>query len=241
MDWLRALLEASPMTALFLTIAAGYLVGEVNLKGFALGSGAVLFVGLACGAFAPKSAPAGMLGTLGLLLFLYCMGVQYGRECYRGLTSAEGLKANFAAVCGVAAAVVVSLVIYGIGAANLPQALGMFAGSATSTSTLQAILDALGNQDAAVGYSVTYPFGVAGPIFCLYLVVALFKPKIDPPPARRIQPVEISVSNAALFGRSLPELQRQLPSGVQVVAIRDAHQNRVPTPSTILAANDVLL
>ena len=97
MDWLRALLETSPMTALFLTIAAGYLVGEVNLKGFALGSGAVLFVGLACGAFAPKSAPAGMVGTLGLLLFLYCMGVQYGREWYRGLTSAEGLKANFAA------------------------------------------------------------------------------------------------------------------------------------------------
>ena len=59
MDWLRAILEASPLTALFLTIAAGYLVGEVNLKGFALGSGAVLFVGLACGAFAPKSAPPG--------------------------------------------------------------------------------------------------------------------------------------------------------------------------------------
>ena len=28
---------------------------------------------------------------------------------------------------------------------------------------------------------------------------------------------------------------------MQVVAIRDAHQNRVPTPSTILGANDVLL
>ena len=65
MDWLRALLESSPLTALFLTIAVGYLVGEVNLKGFALGSGAVLFVGLACGAFAPKSAPPGMLGHLG--------------------------------------------------------------------------------------------------------------------------------------------------------------------------------
>jgi putative transport protein len=241
MDWLRALLETSPMTALFLTIAVGYVVGDVNLKGFALGSGAVLFVGLACGAFAPKSAPAGMIGTLGLLLFLYCMGVQYGREWYRGLTSTEGLKANFTAVCGLTAAVVVSLVIYGIGAANLAQALGLFAGSATSTSTLQAILDALGDPDAAVGYSVTYPFGVAGPILCLYLYVALFKPKIDPPPARRIQPVEISVRNAALLGRSFPELQKQLPGGVQVVAIRDAHQTRVPAPSTILAANDVLL
>ena len=72
--------KRSPLTALFLTIAVGYLVGEVNLKGFALGSGAVLFVGLACGAFAPKSAPPGMLGTLGLLLFLYCVGIQYGER-----------------------------------------------------------------------------------------------------------------------------------------------------------------
>ena len=182
-----------------------------------------------------------MLGTLGLLLFLYCVGVQYGREWYSGLSSPEGLRANFAALCGLVAAAGASLTIYATGAASLPQALGMFAGSTTSTPTLQAILDALGNQDAAVGYSVTYPFGVAGPILCLYLYLALFKPKIEAPPARRIQPVEISVRNAALFGKPFPELQRQLPSGVQVAAIRDAQQNRVPTSSTILGANDVLL
>ena len=82
MDWLRALLESSPLAALFLTIAAGYLIGEINLKGFSLGSGAVLFVGLACGAFAPKSTPPGLVGTLGLMLFLYCVGIQYGAEWY---------------------------------------------------------------------------------------------------------------------------------------------------------------
>ena len=55
----------------------------------------------------------------------------------------RGLKANFAGLCGLAAAGVVSLLIFQAGAANLPQALGMFAGSGTSTPTLQAILDAL--------------------------------------------------------------------------------------------------
>ena len=49
---------------------------------------------------------------------------------------------------------------------NIPlgQALGLFAGSGTSTPTLLAAIAALGNDDAAVGYSVSYPFGVAGPI-----------------------------------------------------------------------------
>jgi putative transport protein len=241
MDIIRATLEASPLAALFLTIAAGYLVGEINLKGFALGSGAVLFVGLACGAFAPKSAPPAVLGTLGLLLFLYCVGIQYGNEWYRGLTSTEGLKANFVGLCGLAAASVVSLVIYQAGAASLPQALGMFAGSSTSTPALQAILDALHDQDAAVGYSVTYPFGVAGPILCMYIYLALFKPRIEAPAGQRIEPSEVRVRNAVLFGKPLAELERTLPTGVQVVAVRDQQQNRVPTPSTIIDADHVLL
>ncbi len=240
MDWLRAILEASPLTALFLTIAAGYLIGELNLKGFALGSGAVLFVGLACGAFAPKSAPPGLLGTLGLLLFLYCVGIQYGNEWFRGLTSLEGLKANFAGLCGLTAASVVTLLIYQTGTA-LPHALGMFAGSATNTPTLQAIFDALQNQDAAVGYSVTYPFGVAGPILCLALYAAIFKPRIEAPTGQRLQPTEVRVNNAAWFRRPFSELQRRLPDGVQVVTIRGNQQNRVPTASTILDAGDVLL
>jgi putative transport protein len=241
MDWFRAILEASPLTALFLTIAAGYLIGELNLKGFALGSGAVLFVGLACGAFAPSSAPPGLLGTLGLLLFLYCVGIQYGNEWFRGLTSPQGLKANFAGLCGLAAASVVSLMIYQTGGAGLPQALGMFAGSSTSTPALQAILDALHNQDAAVGYSVTYPFGVAGPILCMALYAAIFKPRIEAPTGQRLLPTEVHVRNAAWFGKPFAELQRRLPGGVQVVAIRGNQQNRVPTASTTLEAGDVLL
>ena len=172
MDWLRTLLETSPMTTLFLVIAAGYLVGEVNFKGFALGSGAVLFVGLACGAFVPKAAPPGMLGTLGLLLFLYCVVIHYGGERYCGLTSPSGLRANAAALCGLAASGAVALAIHPTGAAGLPESLGMFAG-ATTIPALQAVLDALRNQDAAVGYSLAYPLGVAGPILCMYVYLAI--------------------------------------------------------------------
>ena len=83
MDEIRAFLEAQPLFTLFLTVALGYLVGEINVKGFALGSGAVLFVGLAVGGFAPKAAPPALLGTLGLLLFLYGVGIQYGAQFFK--------------------------------------------------------------------------------------------------------------------------------------------------------------
>src|SRR5436190_21473179 len=101
MDLIRTLLEQQPLMALFLTIALGYLAGEINIKGFSLGVGAVLFVALGVGWFAPKSVPAPMVGTLGLAPFLYGVGVQYGKQFYIGLTSAQGLKANGMALLGV--------------------------------------------------------------------------------------------------------------------------------------------
>src|ERR671912_363372 len=100
MEFIRTLLEQQPLTALFLTIALGYVVGEINVGGFSLGVGAVLFVALAIGWFAPKSAPAPMVGTLGLALFLYAVGIQYGKQFFIGLTSADGARANLMAVAG---------------------------------------------------------------------------------------------------------------------------------------------
>src|SRR6188508_3546208 len=109
MELIKTLLEQQPLMALFLTIAIGYLVGEINIKGFSLGVGAVLFVALGMGWFAPKSVPAPMVGTLGLALFLYGVGIQYGKQFFIGLTSRAGLKANGMALAGVLAAGIVSL------------------------------------------------------------------------------------------------------------------------------------
>jgi len=49
---IAAFLDAQPLLALFLVIGVGYAVGRISIAGFSLGIGAVLFVGLAVGAFA---------------------------------------------------------------------------------------------------------------------------------------------------------------------------------------------
>src|SRR5689334_22479308 len=179
MEEIRAFLESQQMLALFLTIAIGYLVGEINIKGFSLGAGAVLFVALAVGWFAPKSAPAPMVGTFGLAIFLYAVGIQYGKQFFQGLTSADGIKANIMALTGVLLSGAVSLGFIRMFSLTPGHALGLFAGAGTSTATLQAAILTLGNNDAAVGYSVAYPFGVAGPILALYLTFIIMKPKIE--------------------------------------------------------------
>lgn len=241
MEFVKTLLEQQPMFALFLTIAIGYGVGEINIKGFSLGVGAVLFVALAIGWFAPRSAPAAMIGTLGLALFLYAVGAQYGKQFFLGFTSAYGRRANLIALVGVLLSGVTSLVCMRIYQLNPGHALGLFAGSGTSTATLQAAIAELGNDDPAVGYSVAYPFGVAGPILFIYALNAALRVKIPKPSAKVLETAEIALRNASLFGLRLSELATRLPVGVAIAAVRRAHHNQLPTDDFMLRADDVLL
>ncbi|MBP1729503.1 MAG: YidE/YbjL duplication, partial [Deltaproteobacteria bacterium] len=91
MEAVRQLLEHSPMLALFAAIGLGYAFGQISIAGFSLGVGAVLFTGLALGAIAPKSTPPGMVSSIGLVMFLYGIGIQYGRQFFAGLKG-PGLK-----------------------------------------------------------------------------------------------------------------------------------------------------
>ena len=227
--------------ALFLTIAIGYLVGEINIKGFSLGVGAVLFVALGMGWFAPKSVPAPMVGTLGLALFLYGVGVQYGKQFFIGLTSRAGIRANLMALTGVLAAGAISLIFVKMMDLKLGYALGLFAGSGTSTPTLQAAIATLGNDDPAVGYSVAYPFGVAGPILFLYLAFMILKPKVEMPAGGGMELLEIALRNPELLGKLLGDVTPVLPAAVQIVALRRQGRNEPASPNFVLAEHDVLL
>ncbi len=241
MEFIQTLLEQQPLLALFLTIAIGYVVGEINIKGFSLGVGAVLFVALGMGWLAPKSAPVAMLGNFGLALFLYTVGIQYGKQFFVGLTSVYGLKANLVALIGVLVSGIISLLFIKMADLKIGYALGLFAGSGTSTPTLQAAIAALGNDDPAVGYSVSYPLGVAGPILFLYLTFAILKPRIDVPTGSGMELLEVSLQRPEYFGKRLNELMSALPTEVQIVALRRADHNQPASPDSVLAANDVLL
>jgi putative transport protein len=240
MDAVRTFVESQPLFALFLTIAVGYLIGEINMKGVALGSGAVLFVGLAVGAFAPKTTLPALLGTLGLLMFLYGIGIQYGAQFFRGLTSREGMKTNAGACLGVIVSGFVACAFIHFGA-TLADALGMFAGSGTSTASLQVAIASMKSRDAAVAYSVAYPVGVAGPILFIYALKLALKVEIGKPPAKVLETAEIALRNASLFGLRVSELLTRLPAGVAIAAVRRAHHNQFVTDDFILRADDVLL
>src|SRR3954465_2520797 len=142
LDLARDILGTQPILAAFLAIGLGYLVGQINLGGFSLGVGAVLFVGLAIGAFAPKAQIVGPIGLTGLVMFLFGIGILYGRQFFEGMAGAAGLKANLLAFVAVIAGLVVALGLGQIFGIKLGHTLGVFAGSTPSTATPQAARDA---------------------------------------------------------------------------------------------------
>ncbi|PTY02249.1 YidE/YbjL duplication [Verrucomicrobia bacterium LW23] len=240
MDFIRATLEQQPLMALFLTIAIGHVVGGLVFRGFSIGVGAVLFVALAVGWWVPQAQPSPMVGTLGLALFLYGVGLQYGRQFVLGLTSREGLLSNAIALAGVLCAGAVSVALMGPANMTVGHALGLFAGSGTSTPTLQAAVALLGNDDPAIGYSVTYPFGVAGPILVLYLAYTLLRPSAPVPSVTDLEMLEIVVRNPDYAGKTVAELMAMLP-GVRIVALRRKSHNETASPTMAVAVKDVLL
>ena len=237
-DSLRTLLENSPMLALFAVIGLGYALGQISIGGFSLGVGAVLFAGLAVGAIAPKAAPPGLVSSIGLTMFLYGIGIQYGKQFFAGLRGA-GLKWNLLAALGVLISLAVTLALGKAFGISIEHSVGMFAGALTSTPTLQAAIDAAGNRDPAIGYSVAYPFGVIGPILCLYAFARLAKPRFAPGP-QALQPLEITLGSV-WRGETVGELMAQLPVGVELEAVRKAGANKLPDPQTQLAPGDGVL
>src|SRR5512143_4214671 len=177
MDILKTFLEQQPLLAMLLVIGIGYALGGVNIKGFALGAGAVLFVGLGAGMFAPKASPPALVGSLGLVLFVYGIGIQFGKQFFAGVTSPFGLKANGLVLLSHIAGIGVCWLAWSAFSVTPSAAAGLFCGALTSTPALQAAISAVGSNDPALGYSVAYPFGFIAPLLCMYFAKLWIKPE----------------------------------------------------------------
>ena len=238
LDLIRTLLESSPLLALFLAIATGYAVGQISFAGVSFGAGAVLFTGLVIGAFAPKSTPNGAVGTLGLLMCVYGVGIQYGRQFFASLRG-PGLKYMALTCVAVVASLFVARAVAGPLGVSLATAAGLFAGSGTNTPTLQAALAVAGNLDPTIGYSVAYPFGVAGPIILMTIMAALVKPTFDAP-ASSVRLVELIIGPES-HGRSIGDLAAALPADVKIVVVRHEQMNVPPIAQMRLHEGDGVL
>lgn len=169
-------LHERPLLLLFGVAALGYLIGQVRIYGFSLGVAAVLFAGLLVGACVPGVGLPAVVPQLGLVLFVYTVGLASGPGFFASLRL-RGLRDNLLAL-GVLVAC--SLVTLGLGSAfGLDGAVlaGLFAGALTNTPALAAVVEALEGSGArgallsapVIAYSLCYPLGVLVPLVAVAL------------------------------------------------------------------------
>jgi putative transport protein len=161
---------SNPLLLLFAVIAVGYPLGRVKIGGFSLGVAAVLFAGLGAGALNPAFKLPELISQLGLVLFVYTVGLANGTTFVHSFRRRGLRDAGFAAAVLAAAAALVFALSRAVGLDG-PTAAGVFAGSLTNTPALAAVLESLAHgsgstpslaAEPVVAYSVAYPFGVIG-------------------------------------------------------------------------------
>ncbi|MBL8056764.1 MAG: hypothetical protein JNK29_08700 [Anaerolineales bacterium] len=221
------LLLNNPLLLLFLVVAIGYPLGRIKVAGSSLGLAAVLFVGLAFGALHPDMKLPELIYQLGLVLFVYTIGLSSGRGFFASFRR-KGLRDNALGlgVLLLAAGLTVALAV-GLGLKNT-YAAGLFAGALTNTPALAGVLDNLKNSvpqavrdatlaEPVIAYSLAYPMGVVGMLLAIALVQRLWRVDYSAEAKHaqlpgaidsRLQARTVRVTHAAATGRPLHELVR---------------------------------
>ncbi len=177
-----SLLVANPLLLLFLVAGIGFLIGRIRVKGASLGIAAVLFVGLAFGALDPAIRLPDIVYQLGLLIFVYTIGLSGGADFVQTLRQ-RGMRDMVLVVVMLVFASVLAVILSWLFGLRPELAAGLYAGSLTNTPALAGVIETvkanLGLDSAmvalpTVGYSVGYPVGVVGMIGVLIVCRRLF-------------------------------------------------------------------
>lgn len=176
--WCRAmatLLREQPLFLLFVLGALGSLLGSVRVRGFGLGVAAVLFVGLGFSAADPTLALPDFVPQLGLVLFVYSVGVAGGPAFFSSL-GRDAMRTGAVVLSGLAAAAAVTVALGRALHLTGPTVAGLYAGSLTNTPALAGVVEALRARasthlsDPVVGYSVAYPMGVLAVLLVMHVL-----------------------------------------------------------------------
>jgi putative transport protein len=189
MDWLRELQQTSPtahaVAILALVCVAGMSLGSVQVRDIKLGTAGVLFAAILAGHFGKPidHHTLEFVKEFGLILFVFCIGLQIGPGFSASLRRA-GLRMNALALAIVLlGGVTVTAVgwLLGFDGAAVP---GIFAGATTNTPSLGAAQQTIGSfpgvsEDRAampaLAYAVTYPIGIFGIIATMLALKALYR------------------------------------------------------------------
>ncbi|MCL2803084.1 MAG: transporter [Micrococcales bacterium] len=188
---MASFLMSQPVLIMMLMVGLGSVLGEIRIKGISIAAAAVLFVAIGFSAWATsmglvmeagQSHQVEILGTFGLVLFTFTVGVISGSNFFASIR--DGWRPILATLVMFVACA--GLAFGGGRLLGLPGgvAAGTFAGALTNTPALAASTGALPLADQAlptVGYAVSYIFGVLGMLIVAQMALRVSSRDTDAP------------------------------------------------------------
>lgn len=262
MNWLQDLLtnpnSIAHIVALYaFVIAAGVLLGKIKFFGISLGVTFVLFVGILAGHFGFTGNPAilSFVQDFGLILFVFCIGLQVGPSFFSSFKRG-GITLNLLAMGIVFLNIAVALILYFAlqGRVDIPMMVGILCGAVTNTPGLGAANEALQQlhyqgPEIAMGYACAYPLGVMGIILSMIIIRYICRVDVkqdsdeiqkeeEANPHMKPYTISLKVQNEALSGKTLSQVQNFLARDfVCTRIIQDGHMI-TPNANTVLRLGD---
>jgi putative transport protein len=250
---------AANLAILSLAVTIGLAIGAIQVRRLKLGISGVLFSSLLFGqlGFSIEHNVLEFLRDFALIVFMYAIGLQVGPGFGASLR-AEGVRLNVLAfVVIVLGAVMTAVLVKALPTATTP---GLYAGAFTTTPGLAAAQETMSGTPAGsngetaaartgLAYSITYPFGVVGPMLVVVLLRYVFRVRLDDERTAlakadeksrlRIDVMDVEVTSRDQAGKRVQD--HPLLRGNQIILSRVLRDDvlAVPTPDTVLQVGDV--
>lgn len=233
--------------SVFLIVALGFMLGRIKIKGLSLDVSAVIFIALAFGHWGvsiPKE-----LGNFGLVLFIFTIGIQAGPGFFDSFRT-KGKTLILITVLIIASACLTAIGLKYAFGIDTPSVVGLVAGALTSTPGLAVAIDSTQSPLASIAYGIAYPFGVIGVILFVKLLPKLLRVDLDEEAKRlekerrgqfpELKTCIFNVTNEAICGRSLAQLNIRAITGAVVSRLKIGDEIVIPTASVVVNKGDVI-
>ena len=248
----------NPLLLLFTVASIGYLIGNIRIKGISLGVAAVLFTGLVMGALNPAFEIPPIVTNLGLVLFVYSIGLKSGPAFFKSYKK-NGLRDFLFLVSMLIFSGIIAGALFFMMDISSAMITGAYAGSTTNTPALAAVIDYINNlsgdnqsmvSDAVIGYSFSYPMGVMGSIFVILIMEKLLKVdykaekkalRKEYPLDKNLSSITLQVTNSEICGIQMRDLLKKYKWDVVFGRISQDDNIALANYSTTFSIGDQLM
>ena len=240
---------------LTLVVFLGLWLGErVRIKNFSFGVTWILFVGIALSSFGITidEQVSSFAKNLGLILFIYSIGLQVGPSF--SPFGKSGLRLNLLAVAIVVLGCGITVALHYLTGTEMTTMAGIMSGAVMNTPSLGAVQQTasdlqVASPDIAMGYALAYPLSIVGLIlsfeiirWCSRVKLSQEDEKLRAEHVSEDEPICVDIRLAIDNAITLKQLQELCPVNEMMVSrvTRQDGSDELVDATTILYPNDVI-